>query len=257
MKTNKAKTPAEIKQIIIQRFNDRVRGRRPDIGGFNVDHDGSGGHWLEQQMGVAHNASNSPDIMGFEMKNDTSSKTTFGDWSASYYIFNDRNYGSDRDKFMEIFGSNSARADRYSWSGRPTPKIGAFNDFGQILVIEENNDILAIYSFTADRRPNKAAIVPPTMQKDGLLIAKWDAANMKKKVEDKFNKLGWFKCLKDYRGAYYKIVFGGPINFNSWIEGVKKGFIFFDSGMFQGNSRNYSQWRADNRYWESLVTDTH
>ena len=28
-------------------------------------------------------------LLGFEMKNQTTSKTTFGDWSPNYFIFND------------------------------------------------------------------------------------------------------------------------------------------------------------------------
>ena len=69
--------------------------------------------------------------------------------------------------------------------------------------------------------------------------------------------MGWFKCNKDINGIYTTIVFGDPINFETWINGVKKGLIFFDSGMYAGNPRPYSQWRANNNYWESLITDTH
>ena len=34
---------------------------------------------------------------------------------------------------------------------------------------------------------------------------------------------------------------------------LNKGDIFFDSGMYQGNNRNYSQWRSANWFWEELV----
>jgi hypothetical protein len=80
--------------------------------------------------------------------------------------------------------------------------------------------------------------------------------SLKNSVEKKFNNEGWFKCIKE-NGVYTKIVFGAPLNFTKWITGVEKGLIFFDSGMYDGNSRNYSQWRANNKYWESLIISTH
>jgi len=43
------------------------------------------------------------------------------------------------------------------------------------------------------------------MQKNNLVIAEWSAEMMKKRVEQKFNKLGWFKCLKNDTGAYSSI----------------------------------------------------
>lgn len=253
-----SETPEKIKQKIIKLFNKNVRGKIPDTSLLNNRHDGKDGHWLELQMGVAHNTSNSPDLYGFEMKNDTSSKTTFGDWSASYYIFKDNKYGINREQFLIIFGApNPKKKNRYSWSGKPAPKIGIYNSFGQILKVDKVGNILSIYSFKKDTRIDKAKVVPKNMRKNNLVIAEWSAKMMKKRVEQKFNKLGWFKCLKDENGVYHRIVFGAPIRFSSWIKGVRKGLIFFDSGMYQGNIRPYSQWRADNKYWDSLVTDIH
>ena len=127
-----------IKQKIVKLFNKNVKGKIPDSSASNARHDGKDGHWLEVQMGVAHNASNAPDLFGFEMKNATSSKTTFGDWSASYYIFKDEKYGIDREQFLMIFGApNLAKQNRYSWSGKPIPKIDIYNSFGQILKVDE------------------------------------------------------------------------------------------------------------------------
>lgn len=248
----------QVKQKIIRLFNKNVKGRVPDTSTSNIRHDGKGGHWLEVQMGIAHNASNSPDLLGFEMKNNTSVKTTFGDWSADYYIFKDEKYDIDRSKFLTIFGApNAAKENRHSWSGKPTPKISGFNSFGQILKVDKEGNISGVYSFSEDKRVDKSKIVPKAMQKDNLVIARWSAEMMKGRVESKFNMLGWFKCLKDPEGAYSSIVFGAPINFDSWIDGVRKGLIYFDSGMYEGNVRPYSQWRADNKYWDSLVTDIH
>ncbi len=251
-------TPEEIKRRIVELFYKEVKGKIPDTSGANIAHDGKGGHWLETRMKIVHNRKNEPDLWGFEMKNYTSIKTTFGDWSASYYIFKDKKYNITRDQFIMIFGTpNPKKNNRYSWSGKPTPKINSYSSCGQILEIDDNNNILAIYSFKKDCRTDKAKIVPKEMQKDNLVIAKWDVEMMKKKVERKFNKLGWFKCVEDETGTYSKIVFGPPIDFSAWIMGVRKGLIFLDSGMYQGNPRPYSQWRAYNKYWDSLITDTY
>lgn len=244
------------KKEIIDRFIKNVKGRVVDISKANKNHDGKEGHWLETQMDIRHNADNLPDIYGFEMKNTTSSKTTFGDWSADYYIFRDKDYEISRDDFMKIFGSpNPLKNNRYSWSGKPCPKIKKYNEFGQRIIINKSNDIIAEYSYVKDKRPNKVNIIPKDMQRGNLILAKWNFTSIKEKVENKFNMEGWFKCLKDKNGVYTNIVFGNPITFELWIEGVKKGLIYLDSGMYIGNSRNYSQWRADNKYWDSLITE--
>ena len=76
------------KKIIIERFNQNVKGKIPDTANNNQRHDGKEGHWLETQMEIAHNGDNEPDLLGYEMKNQTTSgKITFGDWSADEYIF--------------------------------------------------------------------------------------------------------------------------------------------------------------------------
>ena len=56
---------------------------------------------------------------------------------------------------------------------------------------------------------------------------------------------------------YTKIVFGKTIDFDTWIQNVKKGNIFFDSGMYQGNKRPYSQWRSNNSFWDELIIDVY
>jgi hypothetical protein len=76
---------------------------------------------------------------------------------------------------------------------------------------------------------------------------------MRGKVNDKFNQKGWFICKKDRSGVYNQIVFGNPIPFEQWIDMVRAGEIFFDSGMYFGNDRPYSQWRASNATLDRLV----
>lgn len=254
----------EGKQEIINRFNNNVRGKKPDILNSNQQHDGKSGHWLERQMGIEVNNRTEADLFGYEMKNQTTSgKTTFGDWSADYYIFKDSKYftsrtiGANRDNFMQIFGTYKPDKDRYSWSGEVVPKIKKINRYGQELIVDENKDIIAVYSFEKDLRKDKADIIPVNMQINDLILARWKSNSMKKKVEAKFNNKGWFKCLQNNLGVYTAIQFGKPITFESWIDLVAEGVVFFDSGMYQGNNRPYSQWRALNDFWDSLIIETY
>lgn len=262
------------KQDLIEIFRKNVKGKSPCVDGMNVRHDGRKGHWLEQQFGIHHNADNFADIYGYELKNETTSKTTFGDWSANEYIFKNSTYSSifyykktieNRDLFLSIFGKpNTEKNGRFSWSGEPCPKILEYNKFGQRLVISENQDIIAEYSYSKDQRPDKATIVPEILHQEHLQLARWygnsTPANkkgkcLKLKVENKFNDKGWFTCKTDSLGHYCQICFGEPMTFDKWIKLVSNGIVFFDSGMYQGNKRPYSQWRANNSYWDSLITE--
>lgn len=128
------------KEQIIDLFRKNVKGKRPNVEGRNERHDGRKGHWLEQQFGITANADNEADLLGYELKNETTSKTTFGDWSANMYVFTNPRYSSlfqgttkyeKQDSFVKIFGKpNAAKGGRCSWSGSPCPKIGSYNDFG-------------------------------------------------------------------------------------------------------------------------------
>jgi len=258
------------KRKIIDLFNKKVRGKKADLSKYTAKHDGKAGHWLEKQMGIKPNASNKPDIYGYEMKNQTSSgKITFGDWSADEYIFKhgrptkthgtNKNYDISRNDFLRIFGRpNLEKDNRLSWSGAPCPSyINERNDYGQILKIDENQDIIISYSYSKDKREYKEQIVPVEMQKENLILAKWHSDSIKKKLEDKFNQEGWFTCKKNTGGFYDSIHFGKPMNFDSWLELFRNRQIFFDSGMYYGNSRNYSQWRAMQITWDNLIVDSY
>lgn len=252
------------KQQIIERFDAKVRGKRADLTYFNHAHDGKEGHWLELQMGITPNADNEADLFGYEMKKDTTSKTTFGDWSPRLAIWKtskpDDNYPKlDRDtEFLKYFGKpNLQKEGRLSWSGEPVPTIHGYNNFGQILKVDDRQNILALYSFSEDKRINKAEIVPERLQVNNLVLAKWEENILRSKVENKFNQLGWFKCIKSQEGIYTHIGFGNPFNFESWIKLVREGTVFFDSGMYAGNKRPYSQWRAVNSWWDSLIVETY
>ncbi|MGL4562705.1 MAG: LlaMI family restriction endonuclease [Brevinema sp.] len=263
------------KERIIELFRENVKNRFPDTSASNTRHDGKEGHWLERQFGIMANADNSADLFGYELKNSTASKTTFGDWSANQYIFKTgqyiryfigKNYKERQDSFCAIFGKpNINKNNRFSWSGSPIPKINKYNEFGQKLEISENKDIIALYSYSKDLRPNKDQIVPIELQQENLILARWFGITsptrkradkcLKEKLEDKFNNLGWFTCKKGEDGSYQELCFGKPMSYDNWIELIQQGVVFFDSGMYQGNARPYSQWRANNSYWDSLITE--
>ena len=267
----------ENKAIIIDLFRKNVKGKKPDVIGRNIRHDGREGHWLEEQFGILANATNGADFLGYELKNQTNSKTTFGDWSANRYIykhgtyvdlFEGRNFYEKQDSFCRIFGKpNLYKNGRYSWSGTPSPKINGYNDFGQILIVGEDLDILALYSYSKDLRKDKSIVVPTALQQENLILAHWYGINspsssrmdkcLKEKLEDKFNDKGWFTCKKDLNGRYDKICFGEPMIYENWIDLVAQGVVFFDSGMYEGNRRPYSQWRANNNYWDKLITEVY
>jgi len=56
-------------------------------------------------------------------------------------------------------------------------------------------------------------------------------------------------------GLYTHVCFGRPINTEMWLDKVRKGLIFFDSGMYEGNKRNYSMWRAHAGFWDMLIEE--
>lgn len=242
------------KQIIIQLFYKNVKGKKADTSQANSKHDGSGGHWLETAMGVKHNGDNAPDLLGFEMKNHTTNKTTFGDWSGEYKIFGSRRRGKDitQDEFVQIFGSpNLEKEGRYSWSGSVAPKISGFNFAGQKLTVD-NDGIRAIYCYSEDTRKDKDSLVPIKYRVENLVLESWSKSFIKQRL-NKFEN-GWFKVIADASGVYTEIVFGDGIDVDTFLQYVKTGDIYFDSGMYVGNARPYSQWRANNVLWNKLIT---
>lgn len=226
---------------------------------------GDEGHWLETQMGIQHNSKNEPDIRGFEMKKQ-SSKITLGDFSASEYIFSsydkrsflntingwNHDVSMSRTDFIHLFGTpNPLKNNRYSWSGKCVPKYGCWNDCGQTLKITDNNDICTYYSYSLDTRGLE---MPDYLKKDDILVSVWMSEKLKKNIENKFNKKGFFICKKT-GDTFDKIIFGKPFDFTYFIKSIKEGIIIFDSGMYEGNSRNYSQFRASLGIWNTLLIE--
>ena len=45
------------------------------------------------------------------------------------------------------------------------------------------------------------------------------------------------------------------INFKLFKKGIIQRIIILDSGMYQGNTRPYSNFRASKDYWDLLITE--
>jgi len=246
------------KQQIIDIFMTNVKGIAVCLPASK--HCGQEGHWLETRMGIKHNSKNEADINGYEMKK-LSKKITFGDFSATEYIFSSKKNSINqynlndvkisRSDFMRYFGNLNIEKNRYSWSGSCVPVYNIWNANGQIMVIE-NNDIIVYYSFDRDMRANKVNL-PEQLQSD-IMIAIWKSEKMKPHIDNKFNQNGFFICEK-IGNAYEKIRFGKAFNFEYFIECIKNKQIIFDSGMYDGNSRNYSQFRAGANFWNELIIE--
>lgn len=241
-----------------------VKGK--DILINNIKHNGGEGYWLENQMGIVHNSKNEPDILGYEMKK-SSSKITLGDFSASEYLFSKRKemiekinnwdkneYSITRKDFIKYFGkSNPLKDDRYSWSGVCVPKYGVWNDYGQMLKFNNNLDLCVYYSFENDKRECKNYY--PKCIQNNIIIAIWKKDKLEKHINNKFNKKGFFICKK-INNTYEKICFGKPFDFYYFVDNIKNNKIIFDSGMYDGNSRNYSHFRSSIKdFWNTLITE--
>jgi len=262
--SNKNNSIDNNKLDIIKRFYNNVKNIDIDTCNKNTKYCGKEGHWLEKKMGINPNSKNEPDIFGYEMKKE-SNKTTLGDYSASEYAFSkkrtninnfnnwDTNIKISRKDFLTYFGSpNQKKNNRYSWSGKCVPTYNKWNDFGQILSIQDNNDIVILYSFDEDKRNFKNDF-PQFLKKNNIMISLWKEEKMKNHINKKFNNKGFFICKK-IDNKYQKISFGKPFDFNYFIDCIKNKLIIFDSGMYDGNNRNYSQFRGSN-FWNDLIVE--
>ena len=171
---------------IIKLFKKNVKAKKIELDNYNNKHCGKEGHWLESQMNITHNQKNEPDINGYEMKKD-SKKITFGDFSASEYLFsknkkyiNKKNKWDDdlvnitKDQFIKFFGTQkSLKYNRYSWSGSCVPTYNNWNTCGQKLIITDKNDICIFYSYSKDTRNNIKINFPNYLKENNILIVIW------------------------------------------------------------------------------------
>ena len=87
-----------------------------------------------------------------------------------------------------------------------------------------------------------------------ILEVIWANSKLSKHINSKFNNKGVAICTKK-DNTYDKICFTKPFDYELFVQGVKNNDIYFDSGMYDGNTRNYSQFRADKKYWNTLICE--
>lgn len=251
-----------IKNLIKARFDERLRNQKFDVS--TKTHGGSEGTWVESQFKVDTNSNTHADFYGFEIKKD-SRKITFGDWSADEYIFTPkdilRNYNEDinitKSEFFELFGHYNILKKRYSWSGATCPsKHNQWTNSGQIMLTNKMNDIFIVYDYKKDNR--KRVDIPENIKSaDFVILAYWSFESLETKISKKFNNLGTVIMKKNKLGEYIGIQFCSPIDINVFMRELKKGVIIFDSGMYQGNTRNYSQFRSPKSFWDAITIEEH
>lgn len=261
------KVEDDCKLEIVERFRKNVKGKEVAVDG-HTKHDGREGHWLETMMDIKHNANNAPDLLGYEMKK-LSHMITFGDYSASEYLFS-RNkdyinsynkWSADhvkigRKQFLQMFGKpNPKKGNRFAWSGGCVPKVNEWNSYGQCIKITDTKDIVVYYSYDKDERIDKSHIPEYLKTERDYAIAVWKHDKISKHINSKFNVRGFFLCVKQHN-VYNKICFGKPFDYNYFISAFEQGKIIFDSGMYDGNSRNYSHFRSRSTdFWKDLIVE--
>lgn len=247
---------------IRKKFNENLKGKERFVNSQNENakYYGYEGHMIEKSLGLKINNNNEPDIDGYELKK-FSSKISFGDWSATSYIFNPNddlkltngiNTSISRIEFLKMFGTYNIVKQRYSWSGRCIPKYNEWNYNGVKIKFNKNNDLLIVYDYSKDTRNNKNEIIKEELHNKKLILAYWKYDKIKKNLEKKFNIKG-FIIVNYKKNKYDNIMIGKPIDFKMFKKLFKENKIVFDSGMYQGNSRNYSMFRASNKIWKSLL----
>ena len=173
----------------------------------NKSHCGKYGHWLESKFKIKANSKNEPDLCGYEIKK-SSSKISFGDFSASEYLFSNKRenierinewkkeeYKITRDDFIKYFGKqNPLKNNRYSWSGSSVPVYGRYNYNGQILEFNDNFDLCIYYSNDMDKRKNKDMF--PDFMKNKIIIVIWKKKKLEEHINKKFNTKGFIICEK-------------------------------------------------------------
>jgi hypothetical protein len=251
------------KKNIISLFEKNIKNKEIT----NIPPGQNEGNWLETQMGIKINSNNAPDIDGYEMKK-WASKITLGDYSASEYLFskekptieaeNGEMTPVTKTQFLRWFGKpNPAKNGRYSWAGDCVPKYNIWNFYGQTLTITDKKDIVIYYSFDKDNRPDEWKEGMPDFIKKSpkipKIIAIWKMEKIKRNIENKFNKQGFFLCKKR-GGTYQEIMFGKPFDYDYFTEKIKTNKIVFESGMNENTHRCYSFFRGTvKHFWRELL----
>lgn len=245
-------------------FNNKIKGKTL-LSKTLTKYDGQQGHNLETVLEIKHNCDNKPDLDGYEIKTGAI-KTTLGDYKASEYIFDKKkpiidkfnkwtnNEYITRQEFLQIFGTIK-KNNRYTWSGECVGKYNVYNEFGQTLEINVKNDICIYYVYNKDNRDDEIKEKFPEFLKQGrkkILIAIWTKEKMEIHIDGKFNVKGTVKFVKDKDKKFIHMVVYKPFNYTYFLNHLKQGNVIFDSGMSNSSSRQRSNFRCYNKFWDEL-----
>ena len=252
---------------IVQRFRDNIRGKKFDDFKSKIKnrHLGSEGIWVEEQLGATQNNYTLSDIGGYEIKI-YGEKISFGDWRPDEILFDPKSvlqtHNTDvpllsKDEFLVLFGKpNKKKSNRYAWSGECVPRVaGEFNAFGQVMVVDQNKNIYIAYNSQFD---NTRDAKPKWALDKTIVMAYWSREKLIHCISRKFNDKGFILIKKNKKDkTFEKLLIGKSFDFDYWIAQVLEKKVIFDSGMYGGNNRYYSHWRADHRFWDGLVHETY
>ncbi len=129
-----------------------------------------------------------------------------------------------------------------------------WNYCGQRLLFNKENDLICEYSYKNDERQIKKDF-PKYLKYEIIIIGFWSNEKLFNHINNKFNQNGFYILKKNKDGIYDKICFGLPINYEYFVDGIKSKKIILDSGMYMGNSRNYSHFRSNSIHFNNLIID--
>lgn len=240
--------------LIVDCWRQNVRGKSflKKSSGF----DGEEGHWLEKQMNIHPNSDNAPDLHGHEQKKSSRTITFIDKQTSSKYFEGAKFANTSTDKLTKEKWWNTFRRD-----DRPDEaRVGGWDldsvDYnGQYLEVDTDNNINVKYNYMKDQRSDKDTMVSNFYKnEENHMIAQWNAVDLKKAIEQKFNKHGFYICSKDKNGLYNEISFGPPISFDTWINSFKLKKIYYD-GYSSLTGRWRGTFRASKTWWNMLVND--
>ena len=218
----------------------------------NPNYHGEEGIWIEKQMGLKPNSKNEPDILGYEMKKKSNVITFIDKQTDEKFLegkaINKRNK-LKKEKWWKLFERTNSKDCRVGgW------KLNIWDNNGQCLQTDNDNNINIAYSWEQDKREDKEEKMSDYYKnKKEHVIGTWRKDTLKKCIERKFNNKGWITFKKDKENRYEKICFGSPIDFDKWISSFKKREVYYD-GYSRLNGRWRGTFRAKKDWWNKQIT---
>jgi hypothetical protein len=250
--------------LVARDFFTLIKGEKIDLTNHN-----NRGNFIEHLLGIKPNSRNEPDLYGLECKS-KEEKITFFDlvpeecpWSLrpntkngrrakkkSEWEVIDRNFTPSKSVFMKYFGVWNSDKRYWSWSGEVFPKVSDEYNFAGQKIVVNNEGITIYYSKSHDTRPEKLDFT----EIDPLPIIFYSRERLETAFENKFSN-GYFLC--DTIGNSFEKIHFGRFTFETFIEGMKSGIIYIDSGNHEGAKRNRWCFRAPKNFWMKFIFQTY